>query len=58
MGADAREVVLDADELGGIWVGEWVEERGVDDAVDGGGGADAEGHGGDGDEREAGGAEE
>ena len=39
--ADSGEVILDVDELGGIGIWERMEQRGVNHAVDGGGGADA-----------------
>jgi len=51
--AHAREVVLHGDELLGVGEGERVEQRRVDDAEDGGRGADAERDGQDGDGREA-----
>ena len=49
----AGKVVLDVDELGGIWVRQRVQQRGVDDAIDRGGGSDAQRHCGDRNERES-----
>ena len=51
--AYAGKVVLDAHQLGRVWVRQRVQQRGVDHAIDRGGGSDAQRHGGDRNERES-----
>ena len=53
LGPDARKIVLDADELLGLRIGERTQQRGIDDGENRGIGANAQGHGQDGDRREA-----
>src|SRR5277367_1086382 len=54
-GGDAREIIADADELFGVRIGQGVQQRGIHDAEDGGGGSDAQGHGENDDGAETGG---
>src|SRR5438477_9633576 len=54
--AYAGKIVLNADQFGRVWVGNRVQQRGVNHAVDGGGSSDTQGHSGDGNERESRGA--
>src|ERR1700757_184174 len=53
MRAHAGKVGFDAHQFAGLGVGQRMQQGCVDDAVDGGGGSDAEGHGGDRNERES-----
>src|SRR5579863_6479217 len=47
------KVVLNAHQFAGVWIRQGMQQRGVDHAIHGGGGSDAERHGGDSDEGEA-----
>ena len=51
--AYAGKIVLDAHQLGRVWIRQRVQQRGVDHAIDRGGGSDAQRHGGDRNERES-----
>lgn len=52
--AHAGKVGFNAHQFAGVGVGQRMQQGCVDDAVDGGGGSDAEGYGGDGDESKSG----
>src|SRR6202034_2857968 len=51
--AYAGKIVLDEHQLGRVWIRQRVQQRGVDHAIDRGGGSDAQRHGGDRNERES-----
>jgi hypothetical protein len=51
--AYAGKVVLDADQLGRVWIRQRVQQRGVNHAIDRGSGSDAQRHCGDRNERES-----
>ena len=54
MRAHAGKVGFNAHQFAGVGVGQRMQQGCVDDAVDGGGGSDAEGHGGDGNQGKSG----
>src|ERR1700733_4859833 len=53
LGAYAGKIVLKAHQLGRVWVRQRMQQRGVDHAIDRGGGSDAQRHYGDRNERES-----